>query len=61
METQLTYGTRDKSGALFYIHYTGIIAITPELGAVFSASPDAKSTEFGDACKDILMLQRMLE
>ncbi|KAL8942236.1 MAG: hypothetical protein Q9211_001480 [Gyalolechia sp. 1 TL-2023] len=41
---------RDKKlGSLVYVHYTGVIGITPELGLVLSGSPEAKSTEFGDA------------
>ncbi|KAL9026394.1 MAG: hypothetical protein Q9196_004933 [Gyalolechia fulgens] len=38
-----------KLGGLVYVHYTGVIGITPELGLVLSGSPEAKSTEFGDA------------
>ena len=43
---------RDKStGGLVYVHYTGVVAITPELGTVLSGHPEAKSTDFGDSCK----------
>ncbi|KAL8678489.1 MAG: hypothetical protein Q9186_005159 [Xanthomendoza sp. 1 TL-2023] len=35
------------SGSLIYIHYTGVIDITPAVGAVLSGSPEAKTTEFG--------------
>ncbi|KAL9620791.1 MAG: hypothetical protein Q9160_004691 [Pyrenula sp. 1 TL-2023] len=34
-------------GALVYLHYTGIVDVTPEVGAVLSGAPDAKTTEFG--------------
>ena len=42
---------RDKSGGLVYLNYTGIVDITPELGAILSQKPDAKTTEFGNSCK----------
>lgn len=34
-----------------YAHYTGVVEITPELGAILSGSENAKSTGFGDSCK----------
>jgi len=34
-----------------YMNYTGIINITPALGAILGGSPDAKSTPFGDSCE----------
>ncbi|KAI4168610.1 MAG: hypothetical protein LQ343_006274 [Gyalolechia ehrenbergii] len=41
---------RDKNlGSLIYVHYTGIIGITPDLELVLSGSPDAKTTGFGNA------------
>ena len=40
-----------KSGAKVYLHYTGVVNITPELGAVLQGKKDAKSTEFGDSCE----------
>ncbi|KAL8809746.1 MAG: hypothetical protein Q9200_003139 [Gallowayella weberi] len=41
---------KDKgSGSLIYIHYTGVVNITPAEGAVLSGSPEAKTTEFGGA------------
>lgn len=44
--------SRDKSsGGLVYLNYTGIINITPALGAILGGSPDAKSTPFGDSCE----------
>jgi hypothetical protein len=36
---------------LIYLKYNGIIDITPDLSAILSGRPDAKSTDFGDACK----------
>ena len=47
---------KDKSGAMIHLNYTGVIAITPELGAILTGKEDAKSTEFGDACMLILSL-----
>ncbi|KAI4231336.1 MAG: hypothetical protein LQ349_005688 [Xanthoria aureola] len=41
---------KDKnSGSLVYAHYTGVVDITPELGAILSGKEDAKSTDFGDS------------
>ncbi|KAK4692069.1 RNA polymerase I-specific transcription initiation factor RRN6, partial [Lecanoromycetidae sp. Uapishka_2] len=41
---------KDKiSGGLIYLNYTGIVGITPALGAILGGSPDAKSTPFGDS------------
>ncbi|KAL8752739.1 MAG: hypothetical protein Q9184_005642 [Pyrenodesmia sp. 2 TL-2023] len=40
----------DKNlGSSVYAHYTGVIEITPALGAILSEKEDAKSTEFGDS------------
>ena len=42
---------KDKSsGATVYLNYTGVVNITPALGAILSGNPDAKSTEYGDSC-----------
>lgn len=40
----------DRSRQLIYLKYDGIIDITPGLGAILSGRPDAKSTDFGNAC-----------
>lgn len=45
---------RDKSGALVYLSYSGVVDITPELGLVLGGSPDAKTTAFGNSCKFLL-------
>lgn len=45
--------SRDKSGALVYLSYSGVVDITPELGLVLGGSPDAKTTEFGNSCKPV--------
>lgn len=45
---------RDKSGALVYLSYNGVVDITPELGLVLGGSPDAKTTPFGNSCKCLL-------
>jgi hypothetical protein len=42
---------KDKSGALISYKYSGIINITPGVAAILGGNPDAKTTEFGDACK----------
>ena len=42
---------KDKGGGTVYLHYTGVVNITPALGLILSQSPDAKSTEFGDSCE----------
>lgn len=47
--------SRDKSGAHLYLNYTGVLDITPELGAVLSGSPDAKTTDFGNSCEFVLL------
>lgn len=36
---------------MIYLNYTGIVDITPELGAILGGSPDAKTTPFGNSCK----------
>ena len=36
---------------MVYLNYTGIVDITPELGAILAQKPDAKSTEFGNSCR----------
>lgn len=41
---------KDKSGAMIHMSYTGVITMTPELGAILTGKEDAKSTEFGDSC-----------
>jgi hypothetical protein len=40
----------DKKHQLIYLKYNGVIDITPGLGAILSGRPDAKSTDFGNAC-----------
>ena len=45
---------KDKSGAVISYRYSGIIAVTPATGLALSFSPDAKTTEFGDACKTFI-------
>ncbi|KAI9796464.1 MAG: hypothetical protein M1833_006132 [Piccolia ochrophora] len=39
---------KNNDGSLLTMTYKGIIRLTPELGAVFQGSPDAKTTDFGD-------------
>jgi hypothetical protein len=41
----------NRKTQLIYLKYNGVIDITPDLGAILSGRPDAKSTDFGDACK----------
>lgn len=40
---------KDKSGAHVYLHYTGVVEITPELGLILGGKEEAKSTEFGNS------------
>ncbi|KAL8657517.1 MAG: hypothetical protein Q9226_001831 [Calogaya cf. arnoldii] len=41
---------KDKNlGSSVYAHYTGVVDMTPELGAILSGKDDAKSTEFGNS------------
>jgi len=40
---------KNKDGSLLSLYYTGVIEVTPAIGAVLSGSPDAKTTPFGDA------------
>ncbi|KAA6410794.1 MAG: hypothetical protein FRX48_05104 [Lasallia pustulata] len=35
---------KGKSGSMIYLNYTGVVDITPELGAILGGIPDAKST-----------------
>ena len=35
---------------MVYLNYTGVVDITPELGAILSQKPDAKTTDFGNSC-----------
>ncbi|KAL8789761.1 MAG: hypothetical protein Q9213_001012 [Squamulea squamosa] len=37
------------SDNMFYVHYTGVIELTSAETAILSGSPDAKTTEFGNA------------
>jgi hypothetical protein len=39
---------KDKTGALISFKYSGIIGMTPEVGAVLGGAPEAKSTHFGN-------------
>ncbi|CAG8982758.1 hypothetical protein HYALB_00001039 [Hymenoscyphus albidus] len=45
---------KDKSGAMISYKYTGIVTITPEIGAVLTGSPDAKTTSFGSIAAHVL-------
>ncbi|KAL8832146.1 MAG: hypothetical protein Q9170_005005 [Blastenia crenularia] len=38
-----------KLESLIYVHYTGTVAITPEVGKVLMGSEEAKTTEFGNS------------
>ncbi|KAI9839847.1 MAG: hypothetical protein M1819_000037 [Sarea resinae] len=40
---------KNKDGALFSLYYTGVIAKDPALLKVLEGSPDAQTTEFGNA------------
>lgn len=38
---------KDKSGSLVYLHYTGVVEITRELGLILGGKEEAKTTDFG--------------
>ena len=40
-----------ESGAMVYLNYSGVVDITPELGAILQGQEDAKSTDFGGSCE----------
>ncbi|MCJ1364625.1 hypothetical protein MMC16_003738 [Acarospora aff. strigata] len=40
---------KNKDGAMVYVNYTGVVDITPELGAILGGSPEAKTTDFGNS------------
>lgn len=42
---------KDKSGAVFRYKYSGIVHVTPEIGAVLTGDASAKTTPFGD-CRE---------
>ena len=55
LEGRLLMCYRDKSGALVYLSYGGVVDITPELGLILGGSPDAKTTAFGNSCKSLTL------
>ena len=40
-----------ESGAMVYLNYSGVVDITPEVGAILQGHQDAKSTDFGNSCE----------
>lgn len=42
---------KTKSGSYLVYKYTGMVAIDAEVMAIFTMSPDKKTTAFGRACK----------
>ncbi|KAK2626888.1 hypothetical protein QTJ16_004063 [Diplocarpon rosae] len=44
----------DKSGAFISYKYSGIIKVTPEIGAVLAGDPLARTTSFGDVFTHVL-------
>lgn len=49
---RLTGNIRDRNlESLIYVHYTGVIGVTPGLELVLSGRPEAKTTAWGDACE----------
>lgn len=36
---------------MVYLHYTGVVDITPELGLILQGKPEMKTTDFGNSCK----------
>jgi len=45
---------KDKSGAVISYKYSGIITLTPAIGAVLGGATDAKSTDFGNVVTHVL-------
>lgn len=43
-----------------YLSYSGVVEKTPELRLVLDGSPDAKTTEFGNACRCLLSRQTQI-
>jgi DNA transposition AAA+ family ATPase len=43
----------DKSGAIIGYKYSGIITMTPAIGAVLAGADDAKTTEFGNVGRSL--------
>lgn len=54
---------KDKSGAVISYKYSGIITLTPAIGAVLTGAADAKTTDFGNVGElpFILVLQTSRE
>ena len=42
---------KDASGAFIVLNYKGVLNYTPAVNAIFTGSPLAKTTPFGDSCK----------
>ncbi|TVY28108.1 hypothetical protein LHYA1_G002730 [Lachnellula hyalina] len=45
---------KDKSGAVISYKYSGVMTLTPAIGAVLQGAADAKSTDFGDIVMHVL-------
>ncbi|TVY51022.1 hypothetical protein LCER1_G005693 [Lachnellula cervina] len=45
---------KDKSGAVISYKYSGIITVTPAIGAVLAGAADAKSTDFGNVVTHVI-------
>ncbi|KAH8663109.1 hypothetical protein BGZ60DRAFT_81476 [Tricladium varicosporioides] len=45
---------KDSSGGFIGYKYSGIITLTPEIGAVLTDKPEAKTTDFGNVVTHIL-------
>jgi len=48
LRLDVTSVLKDKTGSVISFKYSGIITLTPEIGAVLGGSKDAKTTEFGN-------------
>lgn len=42
---------------LIYLNYTGIVEITPAVGAILGGSSEAKTTPYGTTCSSLYALQ----
>ncbi len=40
---------KDKSGSAVYLHYSGVVEITPELKLILGGKEEAKTTDFGNS------------
>ncbi|EPE36322.1 hypothetical protein GLAREA_05660 [Glarea lozoyensis ATCC 20868] len=54
LRLDVTSTLSDTTGAYILYKYSGIITLTPQIGAVLSGAPDAATTEFGNVVTHVL-------